>query len=74
MRASSPFCKDGKPSGSDLQVGKLGLLAALSCSATRLAKTLLELVDSTSGINESLLPCKEGMACRADTDMKVLNR
>ena len=72
MRASSPFCKDGKPSDFDLQIGKLGLLAALS--GTRLTETLLELVHPSGSVDETLLPREEGVASGADTNVQVLNR
>lgn len=52
------------------QIRKLGLLAAC---ATFLTKTLLELVDSTCGINKALLTCEERVASRANPDVQILN-
>ena len=72
MRASSPFCKDGKPSGFDLQIGKFRLLAALS-SSSGITKALLKLVDSSCGIHKALLTGEERMTCGANTDVEILN-
>lgn len=53
------------------QIRKLRLLAAC---ATFFAETLLELINTTCGIDKALLTSEERVAGRANTDVQILHR
>jgi len=55
------------------EIGKLGLLTAIG-GRLGIAETLLELIDTTGRINETLLTGEERVAGRADTNMQIRNR